>query len=527
MTDEEGVGSPTVLDPAHPDVRPSRTRIAIPPPPPYSARVSRSSAIVPALLVAVGALVVLRVGLLAASPLDLHGDEAQYYAWSRELAAGYYSKPPLIAWIIAGSTALFGTGEWAVRMWSPLTHGLAALFVFAAGRTLFDARTGAWAALTYVLLPGIVVSSAVASTDALLLMFVALFLWAWAELRQRRCSVRWVYVLGLAAGLGVMSKYAMAFILVGFIGVLIADPESRKRVNLARALVVFVIVAAIVQPNIEWNLANDFATAGHTLANANLGAELLNPWQGAEFALSQLAVAGAALPLILWAAAKGWRRPDTRALAVFTLVPLAAILIQAVLSRANANWAASAYAPGALLVAAVCVRRQMWKWLQAMVGANALVALFLTVVALLPPLADGLGLANSFKRVRGWDETAAQLAARARESGARTVAVDNRITFYALDYYGGGEAAPLRAWQMEAAPRSHAELTRPLEPGAPEPILFVNYHREHLQRVKADFAELIPLPPLRVELGGGRVRELDLFLARGYRRAPRPLPSED
>jgi len=50
------------------------------------------------------------------SPLGLHGDEAQYWSWSQNLDWGYFSKPPLIAWIIAISTSLFGQAEWAIRL---------------------------------------------------------------------------------------------------------------------------------------------------------------------------------------------------------------------------------------------------------------------------------------------------------------------------------------------------------------------------------------------------------------------------
>ena len=37
--------------------------------------------------------------------------EGQYWSWSRELAFGYFSKPPLLAWLIRGVTELCGNGE--------------------------------------------------------------------------------------------------------------------------------------------------------------------------------------------------------------------------------------------------------------------------------------------------------------------------------------------------------------------------------------------------------------------------------
>src|SRR6185295_14760803 len=48
-------------------------------------------------------------------PIDLSGDEAHYWDWSRQLDWSYYSKGPLVAYIIRGSCAIFGDVMWAVR----------------------------------------------------------------------------------------------------------------------------------------------------------------------------------------------------------------------------------------------------------------------------------------------------------------------------------------------------------------------------------------------------------------------------
>src|SRR3712207_2161463 len=41
-------------------------------------------------------------------PVDLSGDEAQYWDWSRQLEWSYYSKGPLVAYIIRASCWAFG-----------------------------------------------------------------------------------------------------------------------------------------------------------------------------------------------------------------------------------------------------------------------------------------------------------------------------------------------------------------------------------------------------------------------------------
>jgi 4-amino-4-deoxy-L-arabinose transferase-like glycosyltransferase len=59
-------------------------------------------------------LTVLRVALFV-TPFELYPDEAQYWLWSRDLAFGYFSKPPMIAWLIWATTGVGGDAEPWVR----------------------------------------------------------------------------------------------------------------------------------------------------------------------------------------------------------------------------------------------------------------------------------------------------------------------------------------------------------------------------------------------------------------------------
>ena len=134
-------------------------------------------------LICLAALTLFRLATLAFSQTELFFDEAQYWFWSRELAFGYYSKPPLIAWIIRGATELCGQGEACIRAPSALIHAATATMVFATARQLYDARTGFWSGLVYATLPGVSLSSSLISTDVPLLFFVALSLLAVVKLQ--------------------------------------------------------------------------------------------------------------------------------------------------------------------------------------------------------------------------------------------------------------------------------------------------------------------------------------------------------
>src|SRR3546814_16877022 len=65
-------------------------------------------------------LTLLRIAGLAMTGLALHGDEAQYSSWAQKLDFGYFTKPPLIAWVIAATTAACGDRAARVRLSSPL-----------------------------------------------------------------------------------------------------------------------------------------------------------------------------------------------------------------------------------------------------------------------------------------------------------------------------------------------------------------------------------------------------------------------
>src|ERR1700681_3909440 len=68
-----------------------------------------------AALLLIGTAACLRLCYLAFyCPLDLAPDEAHYWDWSRQLDWSYYSKGPLVAWLIRAGTEL--AGPWSERL---------------------------------------------------------------------------------------------------------------------------------------------------------------------------------------------------------------------------------------------------------------------------------------------------------------------------------------------------------------------------------------------------------------------------
>src|SRR5688500_9583488 len=94
-------------------------------------------------------LLAVRLVALRYNATDLFFDEAQYWSWSLEPAFGYYSKPPLIAWIIGAATAVCGTSEFCIRLPAPLFHTATALVIYAIGWRLYGQSAGVWSALAF------------------------------------------------------------------------------------------------------------------------------------------------------------------------------------------------------------------------------------------------------------------------------------------------------------------------------------------------------------------------------------------
>src|SRR5206468_1717509 len=62
----------------------------------------------------------IRLAYIAGNTLELTGDEAYQWLWSKRLALSYYSKPPLIAYTQFLGTSLWGDTAFGVRFSSPV-----------------------------------------------------------------------------------------------------------------------------------------------------------------------------------------------------------------------------------------------------------------------------------------------------------------------------------------------------------------------------------------------------------------------
>jgi 4-amino-4-deoxy-L-arabinose transferase-like glycosyltransferase len=489
-----------------------------------------------ALLLTAG-LTLARLIALFRTPLELYPDEAQYWLWSRAPAFGYYSKPPMVAWAIWASTAFGGDTEPWVRLPAVLFQGVATLTVFAIGRRLYGSRTALAAAALYALTPAIQLSATVVATDAPLLAFIGLVIWAYVSLQGAQGARRLplAAALGAALGLAFLSKYAAVYALIGMGLHAAVSPAARRSWSPATMALGLGTFLAVLGPNLAWNAAHGFATLQHTAAVAHwTGHGLFNVAGLGEFLGAQFAVFGP-IPFAVLIAGAGllaWRRrlesPDVLLLC-FTAPPIAMVAAQALISRANANWSGASYLPGAILVAAWLLRWRARRLLVAALAIQAVVAAGFLAMVLKPGLADALGQANSLKRARGWDQSADIVVRRAREAapgGLTAIAVNNRFLYYSLAYYGRAYfreplAAPLKIWLRGTAAGNQAEASAPLTPAVGQRVLAVAYESWFNTEMAADFVRVGGPEIDDVWLDRKHQRRLDLFLGQDFRPQPR------
>ncbi len=483
-------------------------------------------------------LTAIRLVVLNLTFLNLGGDEAQYWAWSRHLAWGYFTKPPLIAWIIAGSTAICGNGEACVRVSSPLFHGATAIVIFFLARRLYDARIGFWSAIVYATLPIVWFSSALITTDVPCIFFWACALLAYdamikAQAGRRGEALRMAALTGLAIGAGLLAKYAMIYFPICMIVHAAVSRDVRKALLSPAGALIAGVALLVISPNLIWNLHEGFATFRHTAANADWhNGQLFNISQLGAFIASQVGIFGPILFVAFLfgllnfrrrsAAGEPTRLGESDTLLVSFSVPILVIIVaQSFISRAHANWAAPAYVAATILTVAWLLRpglpskrKRMFRLtgrslLNAALIIHLVSGITLYSVGTIPGAIEVLGLENSFKRVRGWEGFSEHLTKVAQETHYHAIVTDNRLVMAELVYYGRGTKLPVVIFDIDGVPGNQFELKSAYTPALGDPVLLVTA-RAHSPVINK-FELVDPLKTYRMQEGGSKFTDFQLI----------------
>jgi 4-amino-4-deoxy-L-arabinose transferase-like glycosyltransferase len=482
-----------------------------------------------AVIAIMGGITVVRIAGLMASNVDLFVDESQYWSWSRELAWGYFSKPPLLAWIINLTTVVCGDGEACVRAPTPVLHFGTSIIIYLTARRLYGQRVGFWAALLMMMGPGMVFSARIISTDVPLIFFWALALLAYIRLIEQ-ISWRWATVLGLALGMGLLAKYAMAYFLLGM---MLAAFFERRALVLLKSRVVwvtFAIAAVIIAPNLLWLAQHNWASLRNIVSV--IQSDEIKTWTPGpllEFFAAQFAVFGPVVFTVLLIAIARFRSPPEipagRLMLAFAIPPIAIIALIALISHAYANWAAPAVVSATIFAAAILVSREAWCWLAFSLGLGALAqaallfgdaSAYSVAIPFMPP-----GKSDVYNRTLGFRALGDGVGRFAAQTGAATIVGENRYTVAGLLYYQRNTLLPILAWPSANSPSF--ELTRPLTVAAKPPVLFVT-GCPFAKRLYLFYDSVEMIGEIHAPTGPTSKRNYAVFKLEGANREPTALP---
>ena len=251
--------------------------------------------------------------LLHNCPLDLSPDEAHYWDWSRHLDWSYYSKGPLVAYLIhAGCAAFGGWSEqhtaglmFAVRLPAVVCGALMLLSLYVLTVQVFRRETLALGVVALALTqPAVAAGSSLMTIDA-----PYTCCWGWALVLGYQAifrGVRWAWpAAGLVVGLGILAKYTMVLWLPSVGLFLLLQPDRRRLLLRPGFWVMSIIAGLCCLPILIWNLRNGWVTVRHV---GGLSGEGFHP-------LGPLVYVGGQAALLLvywfavWAAAMVRRNP--------------------------------------------------------------------------------------------------------------------------------------------------------------------------------------------------------------------------
>jgi len=421
-------------------------------------------------------------------PIDLLGDEAQYWDWSRQLDISYYSKGPLVAYIIRASCAMFGETMPAVRYPAlVLGAGTSVFFYLTAKRIFASERLALGTVLLTHGVPMFIAGSVLMTIDP-----PFFFCWAGATFFAAGAvfdEKRWNWIVaGLFIGIGFLAKYAA---LLWWPGVLIflildrtitkkRDPTSSSADPLAPSRFFWPVVGTIISllftlPVILWNHHHDWVTFRHVARQTGASGGGISNGNLFEFIGGQVGIIGPTLAVLMIAAIHQAMRQkpiDRRHLflAVIGLFFFACTLMTSLIANVQQNWAAPAYFTLIILTAAFIGGKlasihtwKIWRrWVWATIILGVIVVPILHDITLVVPLASKLGISperiDFATKARGWEELGRFVSQKRREMGTDPLVMcDDYLQTAEMAFYVDGQPKTFYAGSYFTDPKRHTQ----------------------------------------------------------------------
>jgi len=189
-----------------------------------------------------------------------HRDEFLYLAEGNHPAFGYMEVPPVLS-VFARLTQIMGGGMFWIKCWPSL---FGALNLFLVGRLIIREGGKYYAlflAFCCFFFTGLLRVHFLFQPNAPEIFFYTLIgygLVSWVKTG----SNRWLYVCGLAAGFGMLSKYSVAFYLISLVPALLLTPQRKIFFN-RHFYYAMGIAFLLFLPNALWQWSHHFPVVYH------------------------------------------------------------------------------------------------------------------------------------------------------------------------------------------------------------------------------------------------------------------------
>ncbi len=381
------------------------------------------------ILIAILALTALRA--VAAAVLPLSADEAYYWLWSRHLGAGYFDHPPAIAYAIRAGTLLFGDTALGVRAGGDRSVDPGELFRLARRRGAAARRGCGRAGLPafFNLTLMVSVETLAATPDGPSVAAAAAVLYALAKVRESGNGAWWLGV-GLAAGLGLLSKYTIFFLGAGMAVWLLLSPTARRWLVTPWPWAGGAVALLVFLPNLLWNDAHGWATFAFQfgrIAGGHFTLRFLLEFLGAQLVLASPFI------FVLATLALAFRARDSDSaeflLAALVFPSALYFLIHSLHDRIQGNWPSFLFPALAVAAAQAWVQSDWTGWMKAVWRVARPAATPVAAVLLLAVYAQALfgvipfGRSDPLARLLavGFDGVAANVETLRRSNNAAAI----------------------------------------------------------------------------------------------------------
>lgn len=411
--------------------------------------------------------------LVYVSTLPLLAQEAYYWNYAAHLDIGYFDHPPLIAWLIAAGQFIGGHSEAGIRLASLACGLIAIAFSYLLSLRLTDRHSALMVAALMAALPFLFGAGILATPDApLIAAWSAALYFAHSALIMRNRSA-WLS-LGVAIGIGLLSKYTIVLLGVAVLVFVVVDRQSRRWLLRWEPYAGAALAIAVFAPVIVWNYQHDWASFLF---------QTRDRYGDTSFSLHVLAmnVLLVATPvpifatLLLFMKRKGRTGHDVddppglsslqnrMFIACMIFVPLLIFVLNALRHEPRLNWTAPIWLAelplaGWAVLHGEKLKGQLWGaaffWRKAPAFVAAVLMINAAVCYYIVLGLPGVPYPNALARVIGWETATSQIQVvsdrllRATGQAPVVVGMDKYFTASKISYYtaklrAGGDVPPM------------------------------------------------------------------------------------